>query len=35
MPALTILVGVDLDIAVRCIRNADETGIIIMERSHD
>lgn len=35
MPALTILVGVDLDIAVMCARNADETGIIIMARSHN
>lgn len=28
MPALTILVGMGLDIALRCTRNADETGII-------
>lgn len=28
MPALIILVGMGLDIAVRCTRNADETGII-------
>lgn len=28
MPALMILVGMGVDIAVRCTRNADETGII-------
>lgn len=32
MPALTTLMEVDLDIALRCARNADGTGIILVAR---
>lgn len=35
MPAPTILVGGDFDIALRCTRSADETGLIIIVCNHD
>lgn len=35
MPALTILVEVGLDIAVKCIRNGDATDIVLMAVIHD
>lgn len=35
MPALTILAEVDFDIAARCTRNTQGTGMILIARNHD